>query len=196
MRIVEETNFSLLNTHQEISPLLGIRSCVCFSELGTHLALNCAGPVYAAQCSLCVFICVSILLCLKSLLSLVSSIPTDSENTSVSSSTEFSEPEGRDLRDISYLVLGITSSSMLFILSSCGTLYCSHVLQETTVLMMADMLTCEYSRLSLDVILLLGSFRRTVAFGFPTGLWSIQSQVLGNQGNFKHRFCPWNRPYF
>lgn len=59
----------------------------------SELRFICADPVHAA--SLCKFICISVLLCLDGLVSLVSLIPTSSWNLSASCS--FLNHKGRDL---------------------------------------------------------------------------------------------------
>ena len=88
--------------------------------------------------------------------------------------------------EVSHLGLSVLRSLTLCLLSACGSLYVFLSATEGSFLMMASKaLIYEYSRItSLRLILLLGSFSRTVVFGFALGpSGSLVTQAVLGMGS-------------
>lgn len=116
------------------------------------------------------FICVSLLLCLECIVSLVISIPTASQNISASSSTSLRE--GLD----TYNPFGLC---IYF-----------HLIQEEASLMMVDQdadLWVQQKVVRSHYISIF-FFSSSIVFHFPLGPQPIQFQFLGHLSSFGHRF--------
>lgn len=90
----------------------------CVTALGLHLVQAHAGPVHAA--SLYEFKCVSVLRRLEGLVSLVSSIASDSYTFYATASARFQALKGKCLTDIFSLGLPVPRSLTLGTLSGYG----------------------------------------------------------------------------
>lgn len=93
-------------------------------------------------------------------------------------------PEGKCLMDISNLWLSFPKSLTLFMLSNYGSLYCSHVHQEDTSLIMANkgpvLSIAEYHSKSF--------YDRKVISSFLLRAWTIWSRVLGHSRSIRNGF--------
>lgn len=92
--------------------------------------------MHAATVSVSLY--VSVVLCLESIISLVSSILTDSYNLSASCSAGFSEPKGRKFIGDSSFRIECSKTSLSVHCSFVCVCICSHILKMEASLMMAD----------------------------------------------------------
>lgn len=93
-------------------------------------------------------------------------------------------PEGNCLMDISNLWLSLPKSLILFTLSNYGSLYCSHVHQEDTSLIMAD----KGLVLSIAECYLESFYDRKVISAFLLCTWTLWSWVLGHSRSIRIGF--------
>lgn len=88
--------------------------CPLLPALGSHLVQTSTGPVHTARVSVTP-LCALVLLCLEGLTSLVSSIPSASDELSAPSSQSSLSPEEKDLMEISFIGLSLPRSLTQYI---------------------------------------------------------------------------------
>lgn len=86
-------------------------------------------------------------------------------------------PEGRYFTDTSHLQMSVSSSASLYTLSDCGS---SYLFWSTAGGKFSVDVWARHWPMSRDIVFL-SSFSRIVVFGFPLHLWSVYSQVHGQQ---------------
>lgn len=148
---------------------------------------------YACCHSLCAFICVSVLMCLKVLILLMFYISSTTCNLYAFSSTEkngsLSSGGGNLCRHLFRIECSKSSHSLHIISENNGSLY----LFPSTIgvsfsveKILSKTMTYEYSKMTLGIILLLHSFSIILLFGFLLSPWPIVLRYWSSDGDEFH----------